>query len=619
MENNELIIAISPQIISERYFSTKISTKNRPLNWVYFGKNYFSKLKIKNSISDNFSELNISRQLDEVADEIRSEHVKWIDEINHKYGSEREWWFGNIASRNIYQSDLFQYCCYLVLLERLWEHPDKKPSLIVVDSPELALTIYHWAQSKKIQISIKGQYKIYTKKLINSGKFGMKWLDFIIITIMRKIASVVLPKDNVIGKSHSCDMVMISTFVHDSSISNSGIFNDRYFPYLYEYLEKNNKSILIHPVFHGFHYNFFSVFKKISRCSNEFIIQEKYLKLEDYLHSWLYPIRLLKQNMEVPNFHGFNLTDIIHEDQKKVDVQNALQAILTFRLMQRLEMNGLKLHLFIDWYENQTLNRAIVSGVHYAFPGIKIIGAQIFFHYPNFLSLSPSQSESKAGIVPDILLTTSRYQCGLARIFNPSLNCIPAAALRYVHIFTEEKQSAAISVSHEKFILVLTSFNYDETYELLQLIEEIMNDLKEGVNIYVKFHPDLKIEKIIKKYPQLQKDGHYTIFRGSLADGIRNASAVISKGSGSIVEAIAKGTPAIFVGNQNKLNLNPLAGISTPLFTECYSNDEILAALSKYLNLSEEERNEYNNLGKSIRDMFFLPVNEVTLAPFLVP
>jgi hypothetical protein len=613
LENSELIIAISPHLISERHFNTK----NRPIHWVYFGENYLSKIKIKSGLIDNFSELDISRLLEEVANEIRSEHVKWIDEINQKYGSELEWWFGNVASRNIYQSDLFQYCCYLVLLERLWKHPTKKPSLIVVDSPSLALAIYRWALEKKIHISIKGQYKIFPKKFIAYGKFGMRWLDFIIVTIMRMLASVVLNENDIIDKSHSCDMVMINTFVDDSSISHAGTFHDRYFPYLYEYLEKHNKIILIHPVFHGFHFNFFPIFKKISCSRNDFIIQEKYLKLEDYIYTLLHPIQLLRQNLLVSEFHDFNLTEIIHEDQMKADVQNILQAILTFRLMQRLKMNELKLHLFIDWYENQTLNRAIVAGVHHAFPGVKTIGAQIFLHYPNFISLSPTQSESKAGIVPDILLTTSPYQCGLARAFYPSLNCIPAAALRYAHVFTEEKRSTAISDSHKKIIHVLTSFNHDETFELLQMIQDIMKGLGDEVIVYVQFHPDIRKEEISKQYPEIQKDSRYTIFYGSLSDGIRDASVVVSKGSSSIVEAIAKGTPAIFVGNQNKLNLNPLAGISTPLFAECYSNDELRVALLKYLNLSDNERNEYRNLGKSIRDMFFLPVNEDTLTPFL--
>ncbi|MGA9030629.1 MAG: hypothetical protein WB404_09405, partial [Methanoregula sp.] len=68
-----------------------------------------------------------------------------------------------------------------------------------------------------------------------------------------------------------------------------------------------------------------------------------------------------------------------------------------------------------------------------------------------------------------------------------------------------------------------------------------------------------------------------------------------------------------------KLTINPLSGITSPLFTVCYSSDEVLAALSKYLNLSDIERIEYRNLGKSIRDIFFLPVNDDTLSPFLAP
>jgi hypothetical protein len=613
LENNELIIAISPHSISKRIFIAK----NRPVYWVYFGKNYLSKVKLQNKLNDNFSELDISRSLEEVANEIRSEHVKWIEGINQKYGFELEWWFGNISSRNIYSSDLFQYCCYLVLLERLWGSQTKKPSLIVVESLGLALAIHDWAQKKKIRISIKGQYKLFSKKIIKYGKFCMRWLDFIITTVMRKTASVVLKKNDIIKKSHNCEMVMISTFVHDSSISNTGVFNDRYLPYLHEYLEMNNKLVLIHPVFHGFRYNFFPIFQRISRSASNFIIQEKYLTMQDYIRAWIYPIQLLKQKIGVSNFHGFDLTEIICEDQREVDVQNVLQAILTFRLMQRLEMNELKLHSFIVWYENQALDRAIVAGVRNAFPKIKIIGAQIFLYFPNFLRTSPTQSEIKAGIVPHILLTTSRYQCGLARAFAPGLHCIPAAALRYAHVFNEENYNRDVIVSQQKFILVLTSFNHDETIELLLMTQEIMKSLRKDVNVHVQFHPDIRINEIIKRLPEIQMDGRFKIYHGSLSDGIRVASVVVSKGTGAIVEAIAKGTPAIFVGNQNKLNLNPMSGISTPLFTECYSTDEVLAALTKYLNLSDIERNEYRNLGKSIRDLFFLPVDEDTLAPFL--
>ena len=610
-----MIIAISPHSILKQFFNTECF----PVHWVYLGKDSQSRTILQNKFNDNFSELDISRLLEDIANEIRPEHIKWIEEINQKYGAQIDWWFGNVSSRNIYSSDLFQYCCYLVLLERLWESHTKKPSLIVVESPGLAFAIHDWAQKKMIHTSVTGQHKKFTKKIIKYGKFGVRWLDFIFTTIIRKLASTVIKKEDIIQKSHSCDMIMINTFVHDSSISNAGIFTDRYFPYLHEYLEKNDKMVLIHPVFHGFRYNYLSIFKRISRSATDFIFQEKYLTLQDYVCAWLYPFQLLKQKIVAPDFHGFDVTEIISEDQRGVDVQNSLQAILTLRCMQRLGMNDLKLHSFIDWYENQALDRAIVAGVRDAFPEIKIIGAQIFLHYPNFLSLSPTESEVKAGIVPDILLTTSGYQCGLARSFIPTQHCKPAAALRYAHVFNEEKQRGGATVPQKKFILLLTSFNHDETIELLQMIQKIMKCLRKDVNVHIQFHPDIRIEKILKRLPEIQMDNRFKMVQGSLAEGIRGAAVVVSKSSSSIVEAIAKGTPAIFVGNQNKLNVNPLTGIITPLFTECYSDDEVIVALSKYLNLSDNERNEYNNLGKSIRDMFFLPVNDDTLSPFLAP
>jgi hypothetical protein len=592
---------------------------DRPVRWVYFGKNVLTGIRLHKNLDSNFSEQDISRPLEEVADKIRSEHVTWIDTINQKYGDDIGWWFGNVSSRNIYSSDLFQYCCYLVILEQLWESPHAKPSLIIVDSPGLASAIYQWAQKKKIQVSVRGWYKQYTKKMAGTARFGMRWLDFIVTTSMRKLASVTIRTKDITKKPQDCDMVMISTFVHDSSLSEEGDFKDRYFPGLYEYLGKNNKTILVHPVFHGVGYNFFPVFKRISRSTTDFIIQEKYLNTQDYLRTWLYPIHQLTQKIRAPVFHGFDLNTIIREDQINGDLQNTLQALLTFYLVHRLKNRGLGVHSLIDWYENQVLDRAIVAGMRNAYPETKTIGAQIFLHYPNSLSLFPSRSEVEAGIVPDVLLATSRYQCGLSRTFAPSLHCVPAAALRYTHVFGDEHPHECGKATPQKRVLVLTSGIWDETLELLILTLDITKRLGKDVGIHVQLHPDIRIEEILKMIPEIRTDSRIEIVQGSLADEIREASVVLSKSSGSIVEAIAKGTPTIFVANRNKLNLNPMAGIVTPLLTECYSVNEVVDAAQKYLDAPDTDRQKYRDLGRSIRDLFFLPVNEDTLSPFLIP
>ena len=615
METCQLIVAISPETIPDQWFRPG----DRPVRWVYFGKNALSRIRLQKNLDVSFSELDIARPLDKVADKIRSEHVTWIDTINRQYGTDIRWWFGNISSRNIYSSDLFQYCCYLVLLEQIWENPDTKPSLIVVDSPGLASAIYQWANEKKIRVSIRGGYKRYARKIAGAGRFGMRWLDFIVRTALRKLASVTLRAKDIPKRSQDCDMVMISTFVHESGLSEDGVFEDRFFPGLYGYLQKNNKRVLVHPVFYGPMYNFFPVFRRISKSTTDFVVQEKYLNAWDYLRAWSYPVHLMRQKIVVPAFHGFNVNDMVREDHVSGDLQNTLQALLTLYFMQRLKMSGLKLHSVIDWYENQARDRAIVAGIRDAFPEIKTIGAQIFLHFPNFLSLSPSRSEVEAGIVPDILLSTSRYQCERSRLFAPALQCIPAAALRYTHVFDDEHSRESRYFSPQKTVLVLTAGIPDETIELLMMTRELVKHLGNDIAVRLQVHPDIRVDWIMNQVPEIQEEQRIKIVQGSMAEEIREASVVVSKSSGSIVEAIATGTPALFVGNRNKLNLNPMAGIVTPLLTECYSVDEVVDAVQKYLNASNEDRKEYRVLGRSIRDMFFLPVNEETLSPFLMP
>jgi len=594
-------------MISRQWFGDE----QGPIRWVYFGKDPLSEVRLRKNIDSRFSEIDIARSLDQTADKIRAEHVAWIDAINRKYGGKIGWWFGNVSSRNIYSSDLFLYCCYLVLLEQLWQNPVRRPALIIVDSPGLASAICRWSKDINIHVSVKGHRKKISRKMFSISRFGLRWLGFIISTGMRKLASVTVGSKNIAEKPKD---VLVSTFVHDSSVSDEGIFKDRYFPGLYEYLENNKKTVVVHPVFHGFRYNFFQIFRKISKSPTDFIIQEKYLKLSDYLSAWSYPVCILTPKIQVPHFHGFNLDDIVREDQINGDLQNTLQAYLTFYLMERLKAKGLNVRSLIRWYENQALDRGIVAGVRKAFPETKIIGAQVFLHYPNFLSLFPSRSEVDAGMVPDVLLATSPYQCKLAKMFVPNIHCTPAAALRYAHVFSKEGSQKPFP----RRVLVLTSGIRDETLELLILTQEIAQHLGDDTDIHVQLHADIRIEEVQNLVPEILADSRIQIVQGSFAKELSEASVVISKSSGSLVEAIAKGIPGIFAGNRNKLNLNPMAGISTPLLTECYSADEAGKAVQYYLEAPETARQKYPEWGRAIRDQFFLPVNDETLAPFLM-
>jgi hypothetical protein len=106
-------------------------------------------------LGENFIAVNIVDILNQVADEIRTEHVEWVDALNRANGEQLSWWFGAVSSRNIYSSNLFLYSCYLLVFQRIWQNPETRPDLIVADSPGLAECIDLWIKGNNANVRVR--------------------------------------------------------------------------------------------------------------------------------------------------------------------------------------------------------------------------------------------------------------------------------------------------------------------------------------------------------------------------------------------------------------------------------------------------------------------------------
>jgi hypothetical protein len=165
---------------------------------------------------------------------------------------------------------------------------------------------------------------------------------------------------------------------------------------LHEFLAARGFSVLVHPVLYGFGLHFFSVYRRLRRSETRFIIAEDFLRARDYLSILTFPLRAGRQKIKAPRFRGFDLSDLITEEQKqRVDLLS-LSACLIYRLFLRLGESGLEPKLVIDWYENQVIDKAVVAGARQAFPRARIIGVQLFLHLSNMLHLFPSSSRSRS-------------------------------------------------------------------------------------------------------------------------------------------------------------------------------------------------------------------------------
>ena len=613
VQKNHLVLAFP---CKDAAHLKKSFAKKDSVFWLYLGDDFFKKRHIEKELGSRFKHIDIARLHEEVANDLRHEYVTWIDDLNRSYGADLEWWFMPISSRNVYNSDIFQFCCYLVILEKLYSDSISRPHLVFVESVGLLRVIQRWADGKNINVELYNTQEkstFLTKRLL----FLLRWGNFITTTSLRWIAAFITRIYYKRVKLGINPTMIIDTFLHDYCLSDDGDFKDHHFPHLHEYLFNKKYRVLVHPVIVGFNYNYFPIYKKMRKSNTHFILREDFLHFTDYISAIKYPLKIIRQKVKAPMFRDFKLKAILDEERWTQSITSGMNAVLIYRLFIRLGQSELQPEQIINWYENQVIDKALIAGARKAFPQTKIIGAQMFIHSPNFISLFPSQSEVDAKIVPDILLETSQYQCEVAQSFTKDIPCYPAGALRYSHIFNNQNKNNQISEEKSMSILILLPFNLNEAVELLETLKEGIRQIRNDIRIFVKGHPDYDSKELIHAFGEHNWPDRFEIFHGNLSEALEVASLVISSNSGSMVEAAAKGIPVIFLGRETALNFNILSNLNLEIVEECYSTSELIAAIEKYINILQFDNIKYKRMGIKVRDMYFEPVNEDTLFPFI--
>lgn len=587
-----------------------------PVFWVYLGGNFLKRKRLDETLGESYSRIDISKLQDEVAKDIASQYVQWVDKLNDLYGKDIGWWFSTISSRNTYMSRLFQYFCYLEVLERIWQKDKDKLQYIVVESGGLKKAVKKWAEERGIFPRIKSYPSVFFSCLFATYFVPfLKWGKFLIELIMRFAAALTVRIFN--GKPVLANPpdVIISNYIFEYSFGKDGSFKDRYFPYLYDYLSGRKKNIWVYSLFFGFFLNYFSIYRRIKKSQLHFILDEDYLHFGDYCYALGYPFRALGNRLQETRFRIFDVSDIIKEEHFR-SLSDGIAPSLIYRLFIRLGKSGINPSHIIRWYENQVVDKAVVMGARKGLPNAVIVGSQMFIHAPNHLNLFPSQSEAKSGILPDVLLETSKYQCRTAQRFTKEFLCKDAAALRYVHLF-DDSFRREFPGKNKKNILVLLPFVITEAVELLEMVKEVVNKTGGRADILIKLHPNYNLNQLVAAFGKTCWPAEFNVFEGNLSDALKQASAVISSNSSSSVEAAARGVPVILIGRQTTLNQNSLSGFKSEMITECFSVSECFAAVNKYLDMDTTKMQQFEISAKEIRDTFFTSVNEETMSSFL--
>ncbi|MFA5117990.1 MAG: hypothetical protein WC695_03950 [Candidatus Omnitrophota bacterium] len=587
---------------------------NMSKRWVYFGSDFLAFSALERQLADGFTCLDIREQYRNAVESVKFEFTASIDALNRKYGADIEWWMEAVFSRNNYSSELFQNACHLDILRKLLSEKGIIPDIVFVEKAGFTKDILAWAQSHSRSVFVQAR-PLRLKPLAEWIKPLLDWSRFLSALISRGAAASLSRRLIRQKKAFPRDAVIIQSFIHDASLSRSGELTDRYLPFLHEYAERKEIRTVVHPVLFGFTRGYLSIYARMRTSRIPFIIKEDFLKLGDYVSALSLPLRARRRKVDVKNSGFSHLAHSIKEMRSGECYSAAMNAVLAYRLFSRLKKAGFKPKRCVLWFENQVMDKAVIAGLKAAFPSITIAGAQMFLHPPNLLSLFPVESEVEAGVAPDMLIETSRFQCDRASIFTRSIPCRVGAALRYAHVFKKDGARPPLKLP-QTHVLIVLPFDLAESIEILALVKDSLTHLKQPVVVLVKTHPDCNIERIIKSFGRSSWPGSFSTIGGSLVEALKRTSIMISANSSSMVEALACGIPVIYAGSRIMINQNILTGIDPAIARECFTPAELTEAINDFSSLDDKKSQQYEEIANAVKYRYFTPVTDETLAPF---
>lgn len=542
-------------------------------------------------------------EVDRISTELKIEFEGLIKTIGNKNKDNKDFFFSNIISRNNDENRLFYNLCLIELSQRL----------------------YNKNKIEKIITSNLNQKKILKQKLknINIDTHGKKKKNFA-INIYKFLKNIIYLLQLKFCKSNKRKkkfknlkkIFLLETFFIPKMFSNN-TYQDRYYENLLkkiDYIER--KNIVFFPIF--FHKAIKKKFINLAEQNVNIILQSDFLKISDYVKSLFYFLRIKKINLRNLIFRGYKIDNLVRSEllEKRFN-QSSMIALLNYYCFKRMKEEKIDIHLVIDWFENQIVDKGLNYGKNIFFPKIKskgFIGLNSIFEInDNFI---PSRYEIENKLVPkEICITNPKYY-EIFKKKRKDINLSAAPSIRSNYLF-EKNNFLNLRTFNSKLTKILINFtaSVEDNIEMINLINECEILRSKNINLFIRPHQESN-KKIFEKL--ISKKIDYKISNLSFYEEMKNTDILISRSSTACFESLVFGVPVIITRRKNGFLPNKIYETFPKNFW-FFSNDYL--QLEKNINQIIAEKNKY--LSKKIDERekllldYFYPVDKSSINLFL--
>lgn len=502
--------------------------------------------------------------------------------------------FSNITSRNENHSDfLFLLKCLKFISKQSLKEGD-------------TVIVSHKSLYRSLKVSPTG-FKVVYRSKASIPKFRSRFyrIKEYLLTF-KKYISFYLSRSNERKERFvaSTNTILVDSFLHENSIKEKR-YIDRYYCNMLDGVGAANNIfylLLYLPVPTKHDTQIIDNGTKVN-----IIYPFDLLKLQDYLYALRFPFKKYKFNKI--DYCGYDISAIIKECCFSGS-EYFMLAPLYYRFLQRAKEAGADIKHVVDWYENQSYDRALYKGMNDFYPHSSIYA---FFGYITDYRLSPhvvpTRSEYDAGVAPLIIYTCNRW---LRRIFEEKSNyadCRVMSSFRAGAIWKLERKKA--EEGPFKLLVPLSSITGEVVFKIGCLKSYLQNTRRE-LTVLLKPHPDISKEFVNSLVGESCK---IEIVSGNIYDFLTDIDALVATNSSVLYEALALGIPVLSLfDNKGFFNCVKPDIVSDDMWLDISSPEDFDRGIDLFSN---KGRNYYNKLGKELRKDFFEPVSQEKILELL--
>jgi hypothetical protein len=520
------------------------------------------------------------------------------------------WLVNSIVSRNAYQSDLFLNCNHLVLAKTLIDEGNIER--IITSNYQIAQVLQSYVIENGLAVAIETRRDNDYLQSLRKHLIPFNDLYYNIKTGIKYSISKNTFRNYTIPRNKR--ITLLDTFILSSGKRN-GIYSDRHYTGILNYLSKNEKEkIFFVPTIIG-NINKSNIRDIYKNFDGNILYKHDYLTVKDYINSLFALLRTRIFARKEILFRGFNVYPLIKKEFKQNRFSNsAFQGLLNYRFVSNLKRQGIKLRLFIDWNENQPIDKGIIRGVRDYYPNVHIKGYQGFIISTDFnFYIQPTQIEIENGVIPDEICVVGRELEYRIRKYAQNIIVTTAPAFRFSGVYKKYPINNKTNT-----ILIALPIGLNDSVNIITVLSESL-DIYDTVNfnINIKPHPSLSIKKLIKRSGKYWKK-IFKIIDGDFNNCVVNSNLLIGSTSSTLIETLTRGIPVIVISSQHGLTQNPIPEtVDNRIWKLCSTPEELCLQIRHYINHSDEDRRRLNSIGKEIRDAYFEPITKNSVNKFL--